>query len=681
MLNNVTAKVFNFDAKERQKQKYKEDIIAFVFREFERRRTEKLPLELNWRLLINFIQGNQHVHINAYSNDIENNESYYWWEEREVFNQLRPILQTRLAKLNKLAVTLKVRPASGDSDDISSAKVSSKILEGVEKQEKLHKKQKEANTWSEKTGTAIWKTVWNPQKGRIIGQVIEENSEIDEIEQSILEEFEIREAADNGYRTIRNIFEGDVDINVYSPFEIYPESIFKPIHYNRSIQHARVFHEDELFENWGVTEKGEKLNVFSLKKSTGSGGLGQKGIGYTIGSAVHEHSVLVIEHWELPSKRYPRGRLIIASKNNLLYYGPLPYGMTEEGKYELPFDVQKCIINEYFFGETVFEDLLPVQRRYNSIRNRIKEYLNRAAIGQMTYEEGAIDEDMLEEDGLAPGQMIPRRQGSQKPEYLQYPALPATFHNEDATIEHMFNVLSGVSEAAKSSTPPTGVGSGIMLSLLKEDDDTRIALTGDDIQQARISIGIKVLRLYKQFADYPRMIRTVGKNNTIEVTAWDKNDITSFDVYIETSSMLSETPAQRRQMVFDLLQAGLFNDPDTGRITKEGRAKIFEMIELGDWETFDDEDNLHTQKALRENREMIQGNMMPIREFDDDIMHIHKHNSYRLTSDYDDLLRQNPEIDEIFEQHVMMHVMSLQQKVGAAQAPGDEVRADGMPPQ
>jgi hypothetical protein len=220
-----------------------------------------------------------------------------------------------------------------------------------------------------------------------------------------------------------------------------------------------------------------------------------------------------------------------------------------------------------------------------------------------------------------------------------------------------------------------------MLSLLKEDDDTRIALTGDDIQQARISIGIKVLRLYKQFADYPRMIRTVGKNNTIEVTAWDKNDITSFDVYIETSSMLSETPAQRRQMVFDLLQAGLFNDPDTGRITKEGRAKIFEMIELGDWETFDDEDNLHTQKALRENREMIQGNMMPIREFDDDIMHIHKHNSYRLTSDYDDLLRQNPEIDEIFEQHVMMHVMSLQQKVGAAQAPGDEVRADGMPPQ
>lgn len=643
-----------------EEHKYKNEVIDFVFRELERRRQERLPLELEWRLCINFLQGNQHVQVNTHSGDIEAQDPFAWWEEREVFNQLAPIFETRLSKLGRLNVLLKVRPATGDADDIASAKVSTKILESTDRDQNMDQKQAESNAWSEKVGTSFVKEIWNPDKGRIIGELklepildSEKNQEPEEFEKEFAKK----------QQGVKKIREGDTETAIIPAFEIYPDSIFNAtVKDCRSIQHVKVYDIEEVFNKWGQEVKGEKNNVFTLKGGTsGSGGLGQKGYGYSISTSTKEKSALVVEHWELPSRKFPDGRLIICTKDTLLYYGALPY-KDENEDYYIPIKEQKCVENNMFFGESILKRLIPIQRRYNSIKNRKKEFLNRAAIGQLTYEEGSIDEELLEEDGLSPGQAIAYKRGFNPPQYMNSASLPSTFESDEAGCNNDFNRISGVSEISRDSSAPTGVNSGIALSVLQEQDDTRISLSANNIQNARIEQGKMRLRLLKQFASLPRIAKTYNKNDMPDVIHWTKNDLTSFDVYIDNNSSLSDTPAQRRQMIFDLMGAGLFNDPETGALTREGQSKIFEMLEIGDWENFDDKANIHVDKTKRENMMMLQGHVPQAKSYDDDIIHVREHNNMRLTAEFEEMLTENQQLDMIFEEHITQHLKALQEQ-------------------
>ncbi len=171
-----------------------------------------------------------------------------------------------------------------------------------------------------------------------------------------------------------------------------------------------------------------------------------------------------------------------------------------------------------------------------------------------------------------------------------------------------------------------------------------------------VDSGKQWLRLYKQYAHGSRILRLVGKNNVVEVLEWSGTDIQSDDVVVEPYSALAESPAQRRQMVHELLAAGLFADPDTGKITKEMRSRIFEMIDMGNWESGDDDDALHLTKAERENLRMADGHKAVAVDYDDHILHISRHNKFRLTVDYEASAHQ---LDAQFSEHVQEHVQFL----------------------
>src|SRR5690606_786220 len=103
------------------------------------------------------------------------------------------------------------------------------------------------------------------------------------------------------------------------------------------------------------------------------------------------------------------------------------------------------------------------------------------------------------------------------------------------------------------------------------------------------------------------------------------------------------------------LQAGLFNDPETGRLTKEGVSKLFDIIDLGNWEAGSDTEKLHIAKADRENQAFVNGKWEDIDTYDDHMIHIQRHNRFRLTSDFDRMIEANPNIGVALEYHVMQH--------------------------
>jgi hypothetical protein len=67
-----------------------------------------------------------------------------------------------------------------------------------------------------------------------------------------------------------------------------------------------------------------------------------------------------------------------------------------------------------------------------------------------------------------------------------------------------------VSELARESGAPTGIGSGIALDILREQDSTRLALTADALRDVMVEDGQMILRLYKEFAVGDRVIKDVG---------------------------------------------------------------------------------------------------------------------------------------------------------------------------
>lgn len=81
------------------------------------------------------------------------------------------------------------------------------------------------------------------------------------------------------------------------------------------------------------------------------------------------------------------------------------------------FSKQKGIKEEDIYKKNGLVDrLVPIQRAYNAVKNRELEYINRIAMGVMFVEDGSVDIDMIEEEGISPGQVIVYRQGSNVPQ-------------------------------------------------------------------------------------------------------------------------------------------------------------------------------------------------------------------------------------------------------------------------
>ena len=97
--------------KSTNKDRFKEDLVASVIEDFNLRRSERLKLEQSWQLNLNYYAGNQYCEI-APNGEIKEQEKYYLWQSRNVYNHIAPILDTRIARLERVRPHMSVRARS-----------------------------------------------------------------------------------------------------------------------------------------------------------------------------------------------------------------------------------------------------------------------------------------------------------------------------------------------------------------------------------------------------------------------------------------------------------------------------------------------------------------------------------------------------------------------------------------
>ncbi len=604
----------------------KQDIVQEVLSDFKNRQQKRKSYEAMWQLCMNFLMGNQYCQV-APNSEVEEYEKQYFWQEREVYNHIAPTVEIRLAKLQKVRPIMSVVPASTDDSDIKTAKLCKRILNSIYNRNDVNKLICDATKWSEVCGTSFYKIIWDTNLGNIIAKDGE-----------------------------KGISQGDIRISVCSPFEIFPDNTCaEDIDDCQSIIHAKAYHVDELKRIYNVDVQGEEINVFSLDNTS----LGIGGLGYTtqtsrVTSGIKNNHALVIERYEKPTKEYPNGRLIIIAGNKLVYDGELPFINRVNGERGFPFIKQVSIEQTgCFWGTGIVERLIPVQRAYNAVKNRKHEFLNRISMGVLTVEDGSVDLDNLEEEGLSPGKILVYRQGSNIPRYMSTQSVPADFEREEGALLSEFMVISGVSDLIKNASSYTNL-SGVALQLLIEQDESRIAPTSERIKESIRQLGGQILRLYKQFATFPRLTKIVGDNGELEVFYFSNSDISSEDIVFETDSELTESLAQRRSMVFELLNAGLLQD-ENGKLSNRMRLKALDLLGFGIWENAQDINELHTKKASKENIELSKGKKVKVSEIDEHDLHINEHIAFMLGNEYSKMLENNCEIEVKFLEHIRQH--------------------------
>ncbi len=603
---------------------FEKELVSEVKKEFQKRQNERRSFETQWQLNMNFLMGNQYCSVGM-SGEIEEFEKQYFWQERQVFNHIAPLVDVRLAKLQKIRPNMSVVPASGDESDLKTAKLSKKILDGVYNSRDLSEKVSQATRWSEICGTSFYKVVWNSSLGENIS-LSGQNSQT-----------------------------GDVEISVVSPFEIFPESSnSERLEDNQSLIHAKAYHVEEVKNIWGVEVEGAEVNVFSLDQLNKTlGGLEYNAFATKLIKSTRENYAIVIEKYELPTIKYPEGRLIIVCGDKLLHIGELPFVNQADGKRTYPFIKQSSLEQiGSFWGNSIIERVIPIQRAYNTIKNRKHEFLNRLSMGVLTVEDGSVDIDNLEEEGLSPGKVVVYRQGSTPPSYMASTSVPLDFQKEEERLLNEIMLVSGTSDILRDSTAYSSNISGVALQLLIEQDESRLANTSERIKEAIKLIAQNILRLYKQFAIVPKLKKIVGDNGEVEVFYFKSSDITSDEVVFEAQSEISETLAQRRSMVFDLLNAGLLQD-ENGKLSNRMRVKALDLLGFGIWEASQDINELHTKKASNENLEMFKGDKVEVLEIDDHNLHILEHTAFMIGSDF--LKKSDKKTKEEFLKHIRLH--------------------------
>ena len=601
-------------------ERFYEDVVKSVTEDFLKRQSERRAVERQWQLNLNYLSGNQYCEISA-SGEVEETEKYYFWQSRNAYNHIAPVIDTRISKLSRNIPVMSVRAQGEEEGDIKTAKLTSALLKSAYSRVNLNETIAKATKWSEVCGTSFYFIGWDENAGKCLGE----------------------------YQG-QKVFEGDIRVEAVSPFEIFPDSICaENISECSSVIRARAVRVQDVYSRYGVLLDGADVDVFALSQNS-SLNIGES-------SNVLHDGVILIEKFERPSAEFPDGRYIAVAKDKILHYGALPYLNGVEDRRDFPFVQQNSIDKAgSFFASSIIERIIPVQRAYNAVKNRKQEFLNRLTMGVVSVEDGSVDVDDLAEDGLSPGKIVVYRQGTRPPSVIGTGSIPSELIYEEERLLNEFILISGVSEFSRTSSVDSNVSSGVALQLLIDQEEARMSSTGENLKRAVKEIAKQMIRVFKQFVTDTRLLRVAGESGKVELYYFNSSDLSSDDVEFDTENGLSYTPAQKKSAIYELIGAGILNDDD-GKINKRTKAKVLEILGFGSIDNALDVESLHVGKAEKENISNF-GEGVEVDEYDDHEIHVLEHTRYLLSVESEGL-RKDPAKKQRAVEHLREHKKAL----------------------
>jgi len=475
-----------------------------------------------WYKNLAFLRGYQW--LDYYNNSVELKEyREVEWRVRAVFNKLFPLWLAQTSNLINFIPNITSRPMTSEREDQLNAEFARKMLQAFWRSEHFQDIVDEWSEWKTSCGLIFILPLWDGRAGK-------------EIEPGV--------------------FMGDIVIDIASPFEIMLDYSEQNIEKISRFLRISVKSVDYLSEKYNTKVTPEEISVDdipSIKISRLGAGSQQ------IEKTLKNHTV-VMEFFELPTKKFPNGLHYIGTKSKTLVEDDLNYFKIDKtGKEEriLP------IVVDYMYrmpgtmvGTDSVSQSVNVQTLLNKIMSSVVENADRFSRPKVYAPRGKIVRGAMSDD---PREIIAEYDNEIEGEIIfgKPPEMPAYVLNFIPVIQTHIQELFGIGDISLGRIPRRAT-TGPVVRFLGDKDDTKLKKPRKATKKAIREIFRQVLWLMERNFKEERMVDVVGKDGvSLMQKGFMGKNLRNVDITIETDEGLPTTSAERLDLALAMLDKKL----------------------------------------------------------------------------------------------------------------------------
>ena len=671
-------------------------LVDFVDIKLDDIRATRDRIERQWYLNIAYYLGHQYLQWDPHSRKLYLPTAPRY-RQRVVINRLMPIVRRIIASTIRSSPQWIVQPATAETEDMITAQMSTKYLKFMWRDLDMDNKLIDMIKWRSCTGNVFLRTFWNAHKGErmvvdvgeLAGMMPKKNENDEDKEKrrkkavKKLKKEGLVGPEDDPKRI--GVTMGDVDVEVVSPFHIFPDpnaDTFDKAEWVIDIRQRTLQYVKEVY-NYTKAEPNEgdegghtyhQSRLRAMDAPAFSGGLAGQG------GPQKEDMVDVKTIYVKPTKSEPDGwwatiinEKVVRKERNQTGFPTFPY-----------LHIQEIPVPGRLWASCVLEQAIPAQVAYNRARSQIIEHCNTITRPPWLIPKGSgIRADAFTGE---PGEKITYT-WPMEPKLAEPASLPAANDNNLTGLIRDLEDIASQHEAQRGEAPGR-VESGTGLAALMEQDDSILAPAAMMTASALGNAGSCLLKIASEMIDEEKIIKIVGEDHLIDVRHFKGQDLVGnnsgkagvnyFDVKVEMGANVPLSATARRELAMSLAQFGILN-PEL----KADKEKILELLELQRDPSTITTGQMDKANARYENAQMVDGEMVEPKSFDDHELHMAAHKEFQKSAEYRKILERDDGVDgpinQMFEEHIGAHMAKIDEEMpGGGGSPGMAMSPEDM---
>lgn len=587
-----------------------------------RKRYEKMWFELNC-----FYEGMQ------WSDFLSSSNEYLFYSDinqgkiKTQINEVEPITNKHVARIVKKKPKVIGRPIAGkehEDDIILKSNAFTGLMLSWEEKVNLHQHLTNAVLEAFVQGMSWINLYYDPNYGDTIYK-----------DYPILDQFGNVIGVEE-----RAVKQGEILPQVYNPFDVVISPTVESYDNIRRLQVKCFENPDEIYERYGQRVEPDNQIVDASLFSRKYRRLINKTMRETAERSM-EDSVLKLIDYQLPSRKYPKGRYSVTAGGKILdYKEELPFG-------ELMFVPFYCKQRKNkFFGDTFLRQLIAPQKQKNRILSLTLEILYNHGYPYWVSEKGnGILKKGIKGDSM---QVLEYNTGSRPPTQQQPGQAPLYAFQLNSLVEEGMANISSQHDVTRGINP-AGLNNAQALNALMDADDQVISLVEQGFFRSVEMLGNKykkaasVVYTEDRVIDYSTDAGYLNSDTKMPVE-WLKS-LDDVRVVIEAVPDLPYSKPGKIQLVNDMISNGMLNM----QVASEKRL----ARKIIDFTGVMDEFNEDEKSAMHENTQAKVGvQLAPPEEYEDHETHLYVHYKWMKSPEFKMMVKKNPMIKQIMMQHV-----------------------------
>jgi len=595
---------------------------------------------------------------------------------RLVVNHALTVGRTELAKLTKSRPIMEIVANSDEAVDIAAAKVGRASLDYAEWKFKLQKLRKQAYWWMIQTGLGAVYVGWdylNDKAGEMTFTIDPITSDptfnptrIRELKK-MMEDGEIDELVEEKFPL------GECEFQVFSPFQLLPDETCLDFDQIGDLITTEVADVDVIRGMYGRVARNVRPDGDAILGAMEQRSLARASVAGGTNTAQSVDSGLKVHTFWLEPGKYRGNKFLEKGKyfrwcNANIELDSSPAFPYADGRMPFVF-FQHIPSSMSIWPDSIMTHIRGANLEIDKTISQLienKDYMSNP-MWRIATQHKIKGEIKNVAGAIVRYRHVPN---IPPPEPIQGLQMPQQVENLLAGLRAQILDISGQGETSRGRVP-SGVRSGVAVAYLQEEDDSKIAPTVENMEEAIALMGSLTLERFSQYYSTARILRFYRRDGVFDVVRFKGADLkNNTDVVCQAGSAMPKSKAAKQQYTLELVSLGVLKDPH----------KIEQMLDLGAGEP-DDTDKAIAQ-AKRENNYMLKGlpdamykpgpiaeeeqknvaAAVPVKAWHNHELHVTIHTSLMMDEEFDKLSISHPGIVQLFDEHIAMHQQELQKQ-------------------